>query len=733
MKQKLISLLTLLLCVCSGAWAYEGASGDVTFFKVNGKGKANKLADGCYAYRGSSDYVYNWSDGKGIKTQDNTGGIIVFYLSGTSNVTVDIKHTESNNAHNVTASFYALTENDYRAFYGITSETAVSFSLPGEATYTKTIAVGATASTFSGTQQLNAGYYAVVCNGDKGNTYHNAMHFETAEAPSAISFDPVSGTEQESGVEINLASTGATTLLYQWSSAAVDGDGDWSSATTYDDESKPVVPIYGSTTNVLSVKASNTYGDTYGSATYTIVAAKKDLTLAYSGNVTLKANETLSPAVLSASDDNGAVDVEDLIGNIEFESSDATVATVTSAGVVSKTGKVGSATITATFSGNGTYRPTNASYTITVQSVPIKYQEVNLTFGHTWDFTSAAIEEDDLIADTENWGLVSGTARRYTNSKELSEARMVANYEELVWTEGLYFSGKKGTFRLNMNSTPCNLQLNGSNIDIIIKGLKAGQRIIVEAKSASTDTDRYIIAQSNINVVSGFEDPNSADWTTSVGSVKEDGDIVLRSSAGLNIKSITLEPATATVTVGAKGYATYVNSDYTLDFTGKSIKAYVASSNVAAKTITLTQVNKLGKNTPVLLYSETNSDSQTIPAIADGEAETILENYFQKGDGSTAYTWAEDNRIYVLNTAGTPGFYKANNSKVATNKAYLLVPNNYTLARFAGLGFEDDGEATGIKSVETTTDGTVFNLRGQRVAQPQKGLYILNGKKVVLK
>lgn len=188
-----------------------------------------------------------------------------------------------------------------------------------------------------------------------------------------------------------------------------------------------------------------------------------------------------------------------------------------------------------------------------------------------------------------------------------------------------------------------------------------------------------------------------------------------------------------TVTVGAKGYATYVNSDYTLDFTGKSIKAYVASSNAAAKTVTLTQVNKLGKNTPVLLYSETNNDSQTIPAIADGEAETISENYFQKGDGSTAYTWAEDNRIYVLNTAGTPGFYKANNSTVATNKAYLLVPNNYTLARFAGLGFEEDGEATGIKSVETTTDGTVFNLRGQRVAQPQKGLYIMNGKKVVLK
>jgi hypothetical protein len=30
-------------------------------------------------------------------------------------------------------------------------------------------------------------------------------------------------------------------------------------------------------------------------------------------------------------------------------------------------------------------------------------------------------------------------------------------------------------------------------------------------------------------------------------------------------------------------------------------------------------------------------------------------------------------------------------------------------------------------------DGAVYNLRGQRVAQPQKGLYIMNGKKTIVK
>jgi hypothetical protein len=44
------------------------------------------------------------------------------------------------------------------------------------------------------------------------------------------------------------------------------------------------------------------------------------------------------------------------------------------------------------------------------------------------------------------------------------------------------------------------------------------------------------------------------------------------------------------------------------------------------------------------------------------------------------------------------------------------------------------GEATGIEAVKTTkANGEYYNLAGQRVAQPTKGLYIVNGKKVVIK
>ncbi len=44
------------------------------------------------------------------------------------------------------------------------------------------------------------------------------------------------------------------------------------------------------------------------------------------------------------------------------------------------------------------------------------------------------------------------------------------------------------------------------------------------------------------------------------------------------------------------------------------------------------------------------------------------------------------------------------------------------------------GTATGINAVESARqDGMMFNLAGQRVSMPARGLYIKNGKKVVVK
>ena len=193
------------------------------------------------------------------------------------------------------------------------------------------------------------------------------------------------------------------------------------------------------------------------------------------------------------------------------------------------------------------------------------------------------------------------------------------------------------------------------------------------------------------------------------------------------------------VKVGAKGYATYCNSKCALDFTDKSIKAYTVSCTDGSA-LTLTLKNKVAKGEPVLLYSTTASDSKTIPAIAESEATADANNKLVAGDGN-AHTWtAGTAEHYILYTGGAkPGFYRANNSVVAAGKAYLDLtglPVPATAREF--FTFFDD-ETTGINAIDVENanaevkNNVYYNLNGQRVANPSKGLYIVNGKKVIMK
>ena len=93
------------------------------------------------------------------------------------------------------------------------------------------------------------------------------------------------------------------------------------------------------------------------------------------------------------------------------------------------------------------------------------------------------------------------------------------------------------------------------------------------------------------------------------------------------------------------------------------------------------------------------------------------------GDGST---------IYALGKKGdVVGFAKVKSgATVPAGKAYLVIGGG---GARDFIGFDD--ETTGIESVkqQAKADNQYFNIAGQRVAQPTKGLYIVNGKKVIIK
>ena len=88
---------------------------------------------------------------------------------------------------------------------------------------------------------------------------------------------------------------------------------------------------------------------------------------------------------------------------------------------------------------------------------------------------------------------------------------------------------------------------------------------------------------------------------------------------------------------------------------------------------------------------------------------------------------------------GTIGFWwgadKGGPFSLGANKAYLAVPSDQA-GGIKGFSFSD--MVDGIKAVETaeteeTESNAIYNLAGQRVSKMQKGIYIVNGKKVLVK
>lgn len=180
--------------------------------------------------------------------------------------------------------------------------------------------------------------------------------------------------------------------------------------------------------------------------------------------------------------------------------------------------------------------------------------------------------------------------------------------------------------------------------------------------------------------------------------------------------------AAEAVTTNASGYCTYVNYN-PVNIT--TATAYYATDN---------------DNGSATAHAITNPTGST-PMIIKGDASTMF--YFQIYESGTSYSpnafkagpyanipaTVDGKYNYILNGDAL----KAPNGtqNVGTGKAYLQLS---AAASARPLIFEDE-DVTAINAVTTVNseNKTYFNIAGQRVAQPTKGLYIVNGKKVIMK
>ena len=134
-------------------------------------------------------------------------------------------------------------------------------------------------------------------------------------------------------------------------------------------------------------------------------------------------------------------------------------------------------------------------------------------------------------------------------------------------------------------------------------------------------------------------------------------------------------------------------------------------------------------NTPVVVYSDAVIN-ETFYGKDNSAGETSKEVGLLVGV-YTASPVAEGN--YVLQTqGGVQGFYKvgAGGLTAVPNRAYLKAG---ALDDAVKAYFFDQTDAVRGLQAEEAAEGTIYNLSGQRVQKAQKGIYIVNGKKTVIK
>ncbi len=197
-------------------------------------------------------------------------------------------------------------------------------------------------------------------------------------------------------------------------------------------------------------------------------------------------------------------------------------------------------------------------------------------------------------------------------------------------------------------------------------------------------------------------------------------------------KIIIYSPAVA-VEIGSTGWATFSDATNILDFSSVDGLTAYQITGYSGTTVTKSAIDAPVAAGTGLLLNGTASTTYYVPIAASATAD-VNDNLLVAGTGA-AISAESGKTKYVLGLNGSAAEFQKIVEDAATvpvGKAYLQF-NVEIGAR--NLTF-DDVEATGINQIDNgqlTIDNSYYNIAGQRIAQPSKGLYIVNGKKVVVK
>ena len=266
--------------------------------------------------------------------------------------------------------------------------------------------------------------------------------------------------------------------------------------------------------------------------------------------------------------------------------------------------------------------------------------------------------------------------------------------------------GESVTKSANWPATNAELleKMDGATIDMTV--IRSGATVSMTAMHHPVSGDDFSITTSVTPTKEGFATSN----------------ITVRPLVELGY--LDLLPVSGTI--ASSGYSTLA-SGCGLDFANATgLEAAYVVSDITNTTVKLTSVNELPANSGVILKG-TPGATYSIPI----KSTAAYAGTNKLHAAVTAYNCSA-NEVYIMQSGQFHHVTAA--STVPAGKAYLLASDVPSGAR--SLDFFFDDETTGVTSIEKgqwTIDNAWYNLNGQKVLNPSKGLYIVNGKKVVIK
>ena len=306
-----------------------------------------------------------------------------------------------------------------------------------------------------------------------------------------------------------------------------------------------------------------------------------------------------------------------------------------------------------------------------------------------------------------------------------------------------------------------------SGIRINIAGNFPGTQMTESTTINSENFWYYTISgYSSFNYIFKFVNPQTSDFIATGDRYHDDMSTLCEDITAKMIPAYT--DITLAANSGSTDYwGTYSNMGSAAQLSavdGTSLKVYDAKVSGGVLTLTERTSCDVALGEGVLVWS--NGAKVRATAITDKLTATVNTDLVATPSVAQTKTADDGYKLYrltyndVASKTGL-GFYlglvkdaegtvisDGSKLKATPNKAYLKVtteaatkPSNAAPAR--GFAFPGDDETTGIGEIviegdagisgSANADGRIYNLQGQQVTAPVKGLYIKNNKKVVIK